>query len=118
MLRFLTRRLSQMFFLFILFLTIVWLLLQLMPGDITDTLIGDPSIPLSTRVELAHRLGLDQPLHIQYWTYITNFFKGELGISFSRYPQEVSHVLWEAIPRTLVLVLTATLLAYWMGFNS
>jgi peptide/nickel transport system permease protein len=108
----------QMFILFILFLSIVWLLLQLMPGDITDTLIGDPNIPLATRLELAERLGLDQPLYVQYWTYITNFFQGEMGVSFSRYPQEVSAVLWEAIPRTIVLVLTGTLLAYWMGFKS
>jgi ABC-type dipeptide/oligopeptide/nickel transport system permease component len=55
-----------MFFLFIVFLSIVWLLLQLMPGDITDTLIGDPNIPLATRLELAERLGLDQPLYVQY----------------------------------------------------
>ena len=76
MLRFIGRRLVQMFILFILFLSIVWLLLQLMPGDITDTLIGDPNIPLATRLELAERLGLDQPLYVQYWTYITNFFQG------------------------------------------
>lgn len=118
MFRFLGRRLLQMAFLFIIFLTIVWFLLQLMPGDITDTLIGDPSIPLSTRLELAERLGLDQPLYAQYLTYISNFFKGEMGVSFSRYPAEVSAILWEAIPRTLVLVLTATLIAYWMGFKS
>jgi len=118
MFRFLGRRLFQMAFLFIIFLSIVWFLLQLMPGDITDTLIGDPSIPLATRLELAQRLGLDQPLYLQYWTYITNFFKGEMGVSFSRYPQDVSTILWEAIPRTLVLVLTGTLLAYWMGFKS
>jgi peptide/nickel transport system permease protein len=107
-----------MFFLFIIFLSIVWLLLQLMPGDITDTLIGDPNIPLSTRLELAQRLGLDQGLWQQYATYITNFCQGELGVSFSRYPQDVWNILWEAIPRTLVLVLSATLLAYWMGFKS
>jgi peptide/nickel transport system permease protein len=118
MFRFIGRRLIQMLFLFIIFLSLVWLLLQAMPGDITDTLIGDPSIPLSTRLELATRLGLDQPLHMQYLTYITNFFRGEMGVSFSRYPQDVSTILFEAIPRTLVLVLTATLLAYWMGFKS
>jgi peptide/nickel transport system permease protein len=118
MLRFLTRRLIQMFILFIIFLSIVWFLLQLMPGDITDTLIGDPNIPLATRLELAERLGLDQPLWRQYTIYIANFFQGELGVSFSRYPQDVWNILWEAIPRTLVLVLSATLLAYWMGFKS
>ncbi|MFP4554964.1 MAG: ABC transporter permease, partial [Actinomycetota bacterium] len=96
MFRFLGRRLFQMAFLFILFLSIVWLLLQLMPGDISDTLIGDPSIPLSTRLELQERLGLNLPLWQQYLTYISNFFKGELGVSFSRYPQPVWNVLWEA----------------------
>ena len=65
MLRFIGRRLVQMFFLFIMFLTIVWLLLHLMPGDITDTLIGNPNIPLETRLELAERLGLNEPLHVQ-----------------------------------------------------
>jgi peptide/nickel transport system permease protein len=118
MFRFLGRRLVQMAFLFILFLSIVWLLLQLMPGDISDTLIGDPSIPLATRLELQERLGLNLPLWQQYTTYITNFFQGDLGISFSQYPDNVWDVLWEAIPRTVVLILSATLLAYWMGFKS
>ncbi len=119
MFRFLGRRLLQMAFLFILFLSIVWLLLQLMPGDIiSDTLIGDPTVTVETRLELQERLGLNLPLWQQYLTYITNFFQGELGVSFSRYPQDVWDVLWEAIPRTVVLVLTATLLAYWMGFKS
>lgn len=118
MFRFLGRRLLQMAVLFIIFLSIVWLILHMMPGDISDTLIGNPNIPLETRLELRQRLGLDQPLLVQYLTYVTNFFQGEMGISFSRYPDEVWDVLWEAIPRTLVLVLTATLLAYWMGFKS
>lgn len=118
MFRFLGRRLIQMAFLFILFLSIVWLLLQLMPGDISDTLIGDPSIPLATRLELQERLGLNLPLWQQYVTYITNFFRGDLGISFSQYPDNVWDVLWEAIPRTVVLIMSATLLAYWMGFKS
>ena len=118
MFRFLGRRLLQMGFLFIIFLTIVWFLLQLMPGDITDTLIGDPSIPLSTRLELGERLGLNQPLYLQYWTYITNFFKGEMGVSFSQFPKDVSTILWEALPRTLVLFLSAALLSYALGFKS
>lgn len=118
MFRFIGRRLVQMFFLFVVFLSLVWLLLQLMPGDISDTLIGDPNIPREARFELRERLGLDLPLYQQYWTYLTNFFRGEMGVSFSRYPDDVAGILWEAIPRTLVLVLTATLLAYWMGFKS
>lgn len=118
MVKFLARRLVQMAVLFVVFLSLVWLLLQAMPGDISDVLTVNPEIPLEQRLELRARLGLDQPLHLQYITYITNFFKGEMGVSFSRYPQDVSSILWNALPRTLVLFLTATLFAFWLGFKT
>jgi peptide/nickel transport system permease protein len=118
MFKFLAGRLVQMAILFVLFLSIVWLLLQAMPGDIADTLVGNPDIPLQARLDLRERLGLNEPLWNQYVTYITNFFRGEMGVSFSRYPQEVSAILWNALPRTLVLFLTATLFAYWLGFKT
>ncbi|HEX2152363.1 MAG TPA: ABC transporter permease [Acidimicrobiia bacterium] len=118
MIKFIGRRLVQMAILFVVFLSVVWLLVQAMPGDISNTLIGNPDIPREARVELRERLGLDEPLHIQYFTYITNFFKGEMGVSFSRYPADVSTVLWNALPRTLVLFLAATLFAFWLGFKT
>jgi peptide/nickel transport system permease protein len=118
MVKFLIGRLAQMAVLFVVFLSIVWLLLQAMPGDISDTLVGNPDIPLSVRVEMRERLGLNEPLHVQYLTYITNFFRLEMGVSFSRYPKPVWDVLAEALPRTLVLFLSATLLAFWLGFKT
>jgi len=118
MFKFLAGRLVQMAILFVAFLTLVWLLLQAMPGDISDTLVGNPDIPLSARLAMKERLGLDQPLLQQYLTYITNFFRGEMGVSFSRYPEEVSTILLNALPRTLVLFLSATLLAYFLGFKT
>jgi peptide/nickel transport system permease protein len=118
MIKFLVGRIAQMAVLFVVFLSIVWLMLQAMPGDISDTLVGNPDIPLSTRIELRERLGLNEPLLTQYVTYITNFFRGEMGVSFSRFPRDVSEVLWDALPRTLVLFLTATLFAFWLGFKT
>jgi peptide/nickel transport system permease protein len=41
-----------------------------------------------------------------------------MGVSFSRFPRDVSEVLWDALPRTLVLFLTATLFAFWLGFKT
>jgi peptide/nickel transport system permease protein len=118
MFKFLAGRLVQMAILFVIFLTLIWFLLQAMPGDISDTLIGDPSIPLQTRLDLQERLGLNDPLWQQYFTYITNFFRGEMGVSFSRYPDDVSVVLFNALPRTLVLFLSATVFAFWLGFKT
>jgi peptide/nickel transport system permease protein len=118
MFKFLAGRLVQMAILFVIFLTLIWFLLQAMPGDISDTLVGNPDIPLSARLALQERLGLNDPLWQQYTTYITNFFKGEMGVSFSRYPEDVSTVLFNALPRTLVLFLSATLFAFWLGFKA
>jgi peptide/nickel transport system permease protein len=118
MIKFLAGRLTQMAILFVIFLTLIWFLLQAMPGDISDTLVGNPDIPLQARLELQERLGLNEPLLQQYVTYITNFFRGEMGVSFSRYPAEVSDVLFAALPRTLVLFLSATLFAFWLGFKA
>ena len=118
MFKFLAFRLVQMAILFVIFLTLIWFLLQAMPGDISDTLVGNPDIPLQARLDLKERLGLNEPLFQQYITYITNFFRGEMGVSFSRYPEEVSDVLFTALPRTIVLFLSATLFAFWLGFKA
>lgn len=118
MTKFLLRRFLQMFLLFVVFLSIVFFLLQAMPGDISNQLIGNPSIPPEQREILRQTLGLDKPLFQQYTTYITNFFQGEFGKSFTRYPSDVSTVIAAALPRTLVLFLAATIIAFWLGFKS
>jgi peptide/nickel transport system permease protein len=73
---------------------------------------------MENQMRIRETLGLDQPLIGQYWTYITNFFSGDLGVSFARYPRSVWSVMVERIPRTLFLFTMATVLAYWMGFIS
>jgi peptide/nickel transport system permease protein len=118
MIKFLTRRFLQMFVLFVAFLTIVFFLLHAMPGDISNQLIGNPNIPPEQREILRQTLGIDKPLIQQYGIYILNFFQGELGKSFSRYPSDVSTVIGAALPRTLVLFLAATIVAFWLGFKS
>jgi peptide/nickel transport system permease protein len=117
MLKFIGRRLVQMALLFVAFLTIVFFLLQAQPGDVTDQFIGNPSIPPEVRAQLSERLGLDKSVWEQYLAYLGNFFQGDLGISFTRYPQQVADLLWAALPRTIVLFLSATILAYIVGFS-
>lgn len=114
--RFVLRRIIQMFFLFLVFLTLTFFLLQAIPGDITATLTQNPNLPPEARTLMAARLGLDQPLFQQYITYMTNFFQGDFGFSFTQYPREVSDIIAERLPRTLMLFGTALILQYWMGF--
>lgn len=116
MVKFIAKRLVQMAFLFFLFLSLVFFLLQAQPGDITAQFIN-PEIPAEIRAQIIERLGLDGSIWNQWWNYITNFFSGNLGVSFSQYPTPVIEVIGERIPRTLFLFTFATLLSYILGFT-
>jgi peptide/nickel transport system permease protein len=116
-LKFIGGRLVQMLVLFVLFLTILFFLLQAQPGDISQQFVANPQIPPEAKALLAARLGLDKPLWIQYVNYMRNFFTGDMGVSFSQYPRPVAAILLERAPRTIMLFLSATMLAYFLGFT-
>jgi peptide/nickel transport system permease protein len=116
--KFIGQRLLQMFLLFILFLTILFFLLEAQPGDLTQQFIGNPEIPPEAKAIIAARLGLDKPPLERYIQWMFNFFRGDMGVSMSQFPRDVRDLLFEALPRTLVLFLSATILAYYVGFVS
>ena len=116
MLKFLSKRLAQMAFLFFLFLSLVFFLLQAQPGDISNLFI-DPNLPREVQQQVRERLGLDGNVWGQWWTYVVNFFQGNLGVSFSQYPRSVISIIIERLPRTMFLFTLATLFSYVMGFT-
>ncbi|MCI0426072.1 MAG: ABC transporter permease [Actinobacteria bacterium] len=116
MLKFVSRRLVQMVGLFFLFLTLVFFLLQAQPGDISNLFI-DPNLPREVQEQLRERLGLDGSVWSQWATYLTNFVRGNLGVSFSQYPRPVLDIILEALPRTMFLFTLATLCSYIVGFS-
>lgn len=116
MLKFVAKRLVQMAFLFFLFLTLVFFLLEAQPGDITSQFL-DPTIPAEIRAQLVERLGLEGGPWSRWWSYMTNFVTGNLGVSLQQYPRPVIEVVGERIPRTLFLFTFATLLSYIIGFT-
>lgn len=118
MTRFLVMRTIQMLITLLVFVTALYLIIQAMPGDITLRFLGDPRIPPAAREAIRQQFGLDQPLHIQYLTYMKNFFSGNLGVSFSEYPRPVWDIVKERAPRTAFLFLIATVLAYYVGYLS
>ena len=114
--RYLVRRIAQNILTFFLFLTMVYLLLDAVPGDFADLYLNDPRLTPETRAILRSQLGLDKPVYVRYFIWLGDFFQGDLGISFSNYPRPVMDVILERAPRTLVLFITATILAYYIGF--
>jgi peptide/nickel transport system permease protein len=114
--KFIAKRVVQMFLLFVVFLTVLFFLLEAQPGDLSQQYIGNPEIPPEAKEILIERLGLDKPLGVRYVNYMKNFFSGDFGNSLADWPRPVSSLIWERLPRTLVLFLSATLLAYYVGF--
>ncbi len=83
--------------------------------------IGDPIAilinPQADQAEIAaatRALGLDQPLWQQYWNFIIGAFAGDLGKSFSANIPAVQ-LIFERMPATLELALTAMVLAVTLG---
>ncbi len=116
--KFLGKRLLQMFFTLLLFQAVTYFLIDAQPGDIADLLAHDPSIPPGERDRLRAELGLDRPPVERFIKYIGNFYTGNLGVSFNEYPREVTDIIKERLPRTLVLFFSASIISFWAGFMS
>lgn len=93
---------------------IAFLLMRLVPGDITLTLLG-PFATDATRAALLEYYGLDRPIHIQYLKWLANILQGDFGRSIA-YQMPISTLLGTRIVNTVVLTLAAAPIAIGMGF--
>jgi peptide/nickel transport system permease protein len=116
MYKFLGKRALQMVITFFLFQGATYFLIDAQPGDIADLLINNPEIPPSERIRLRRDLGLDRPPMERFFTYVGNFYRGNLGVSFGQYPRPVIDIIRERLPRTVVLFLSASVISFWAGF--
>jgi len=88
---------------------LIFFLARVMPGDPARLALG-PEANKEQVQALRHRLGLDQPLTIQYYLFLKGLFKGELGMSLIT-KRDVSKDLFQRLPATLELVLAAMAIA-------
>src|SRR6202167_5931909 len=92
---------------------IVFLGGQLLPGDVGRAVLG----PLADARAVAlfdHQLGLDRPLPVQYWEWISHFVTGDMGISFT-YRAPVAPFVADALVNSLKLGALAFLLVVPIG---
>lgn len=93
--------------------TMLFLIFRLMPGNPLVAYI-DPMFTEEMEQQLLRQFGLDKPLHVQYAVYLANLVRGEFGNSFfTREP--VSRIVVGVLPNTLILTLTALIVAYAVG---
>ena len=78
------------------------------------TMLINPASPPEVIEETIRRLGLDQPMHVQYWRFLTHALQGDLGVSYIS-SQPAIRLIVERFPATLELTLTAMLIALLVG---
>ncbi len=84
-------------------------LIHLLPGG-ADAVLYNPRVTPAARAALRARMGLDDPVPIQYVKWLTSALTGNFGYSFNT-NEPVSVILARRFPQTLELLGTALLLA-------
>lgn len=107
--RYILRRLLTMIPVMFLVTVIVFMLLHLTPGDPATSMLGEEASPEAVAA-LRQRLGLDQPLPVQYGKWLISAVQGDLGRSI-RSNQPVSEAIRERLPATFQLSILAVLVS-------
>jgi len=82
-------------------------------GDPVNQMVGLET-SIADRELLREQLGLNQPLIVQYWHFISNAAQGDFGTSY-QYRRPVSEILGERLPATLELALVSAIFAIAAG---
>jgi peptide/nickel transport system permease protein len=89
---------------------VLFTVLALAPGDPFEELATNPAIPPEVRANLRASLGMDDPIHLRYISWLTAMLRGEWGFSFvSRSP--VADLILQRLPTTLVVIGSSQILA-------
>ncbi len=84
-------------------------------GDPVENMLGQERTQADVD-RLREQMGLDQPIVVQYWTFLGNAFQGNFGLSY-RQGREVSQIIAERLPATLELAFVSGVFAMLFGIG-
>lgn len=113
MLRYLARRLLALIPVLILVSIIAFTLVHLTPGDPVAQILGDDATTADIE-RVRHNLGLDRPIYEQYFLWVSNALRGDLGQSIY-VDQPVTNMLLERAEPTLMLAGVALFITLVIG---
>ncbi len=116
--KFFLRKVLWFLFALLVAVTINFALPRMMPGDpvsiLVDRLSGLDEHSMDA-IRAAFGVDTDKSIFIQYFEYISNLIKGDLGVSISNYPLRVWDVMLKAMPWTIGLMGIASLFSFIIG---
>lgn len=110
MLRYVLRRLGQALILLVGISIISFAIIHFAPGD-PIRLLADRNAPPHEIARIRQLYGLDDPVHVQYWRWVTKAVRGDLGNSLIS-GQPVVDMIMERMPNTLILNLIVAIIIY------
>ena len=116
MLAYVIRRLLQMIPTLLVISIVVFVLIQLPPGDVVTSRLAElekEGTPVSQELiaTLRAQFNLDDPMPVQYLKWIGGVLTGDLGYSFV-YSQPVNRLIWERLGYTVLLALLCILFSW------
>jgi peptide/nickel transport system permease protein len=93
--------------------TIVFFVVNLAPGDPT-ALYANQNVPPEVLAQIRTNFGLDEPLLVRYWKWLTAFLSGDFGYSFAQ-SRPVLDIVRETLPPTLALAGSTLVLIFLIG---
>lgn len=108
------RLLLSSLILFVVVLTVLFLLLEIAPGDPIQNFVGDVPISPAFEAQIVAAFGLDRPLWERYLVYLGNVFRGELGYSFGT-NEPVLELILNRAGNTLAIAVPAFIISTTLG---
>lgn len=113
MLKYIIRRLLQGVGVLFVVTLLTFLALKVIPADPATLILGIDATPESV-AQLREAMGLNRPLLVQYWEWITAVLQGDLGTSYY-YGSAVSDLIRSRLPLTLTIALLTTFFSLIFG---
>jgi len=108
--KYLLRRSLQLVVVAFVISLLTFLLVHLLPGDVTTQILG-PNDTKANRAILLKQLGLNFPLWRQYLTWLGAVFQGNLGNSYLNH-ESVTHILATGAPVDIELIIISQVIAF------
>jgi peptide/nickel transport system permease protein len=112
-LRFVVRRLLLLVPILLGLSLLVFLWIRALPAGPAQSLLGERATPETVR-QIEEQYGLNEPIHVQYWSYLKTVGSGDLGTTI-RTRRPVTDELKERFPATIELTIAALLFATLLG---
>lgn len=112
---YISKRLVKAVFVLLAIVVLNFFLIRAAPGDPAQVMAGEAGAADAIFIEqLREQFGLDEPLHVQLWIYVSDIVQLDLGYSY-RQNMPVAELIMDRLPATLILTGTAFVLSILLG---